>query len=314
LRRAACNAVILGAVLAVVSPAAAQTDTLPDVEETDDEVVDTVKGTVDDTVDTVNSTGDAVAGVEDTTAGVTGSSGASGGTSGEGLGGTTDGVLGVAGTSSSNGSQTSNTRAVQAGKRYRSAFDRLPRRLETLLERIALGRNMRADLERLERLLASSSPRLRARVLRLLRAEIRRLRAGGVTRAERARIDRLQILRRTLAEGTSVSASASASGSSLSGWGWETATGYESRHAEASFGAAGDAVGPATQSKSGGGGGVLGAQVGPSDGDGEGGRLPIALPEVVDDFPFWLKVLLLALLGLSLAGLVATVTRHVRSG
>ena len=77
------------------------------------------------------------------------------------------------------------------GKAFRSRFDRLPSRLERLLERIELGRDVRANLRRLEQALASLSARERARLLRLLNAEIRRLRADGVSPAERKRIERL---------------------------------------------------------------------------------------------------------------------------
>jgi hypothetical protein len=77
------------------------------------------------------------------------------------------------------------------GKAFPSKFDRLPPRLERLLERIELGRNVRANLRRLEQTLASASVRERARLLRRLKAEVRRLRADGVSPADRRRIDRL---------------------------------------------------------------------------------------------------------------------------
>jgi hypothetical protein len=77
------------------------------------------------------------------------------------------------------------------GKAFRTTFDRLPSRLEKLLERIELGRNVRANLKRLEEMLGSVSVRERARLLRLLNGEVRRLRAGGVSPAERRRIHRI---------------------------------------------------------------------------------------------------------------------------
>jgi hypothetical protein len=80
---------------------------------------------------------------------------------------------------------------ISPGKAFRSRFDRLPSRLERLLERIELGRNVRANLRRLEHELASLTARERARLLRLVNGEIRRLRADGVSRAVRKRIDRL---------------------------------------------------------------------------------------------------------------------------
>jgi hypothetical protein len=110
----------------------------------------------------------------------TATSGASGG-GGSGGGSTASG--------SGKGEKTG-SRAARA----RTRFDRLPHRLEALLERIAAGRQVRADLRRLERLLASLSPRMRARILRLVRTEIAHLRGGNVTPAERRRIQRLQMV------------------------------------------------------------------------------------------------------------------------
>jgi hypothetical protein len=76
-------------------------------------------------------------------------------------------------------------------------FDRLPRRYESLLERIESGRHVRANLARLGALLASS-PQLRARVIRFIRLEIRRLERGGLTRRERAAVQRLRTALTTL--------------------------------------------------------------------------------------------------------------------
>jgi hypothetical protein len=73
-------------------------------------------------------------------------------------------------------------------------FDRLPRRYDRLLERIESGRHVRANLARLRALLASASPQLRARVMRFIRLEIRRLERGGLTRRERAAEQRLRTL------------------------------------------------------------------------------------------------------------------------
>jgi hypothetical protein len=78
--------------------------------------------------------------------------------------------------------------------RFHSRFDRLPRRYEVLLERIVLGRNVRASIARLRVLLASASPGLRARLVRLIRLEIRRLERSGLTRRERAAVRRLRRL------------------------------------------------------------------------------------------------------------------------
>jgi hypothetical protein len=76
----------------------------------------------------------------------------------------------------------------------RTRFDRLPRRYEVLLERIEFGHNLKANIARLRALLAAASPELRARVLRLLRMEIRRLEQGGVTARERPALRRLRTL------------------------------------------------------------------------------------------------------------------------
>jgi hypothetical protein len=54
------------------------------------------------------------------------------------------------------------------------------------------GRDLDANLRRLERALASASPRLRARILRLVRREIASLRRGGETARDRRTIRRLQ--------------------------------------------------------------------------------------------------------------------------
>jgi hypothetical protein len=77
-------------------------------------------------------------------------------------------------------------------------FDRLPRRYERLLERIESGRNVRANIARLRALLASASAQLRGRVMRFIRLEIRRLERGGLTRRERAAVQRLRTLLTTL--------------------------------------------------------------------------------------------------------------------
>jgi hypothetical protein len=84
--------------------------------------------------------------------------------------------------------------AALRGPRLETTFDRLPRRLEVLLERIEMGQNVRANLRRLERALEAASPRLSARILRLVRAEARRLERGGLTRVQRPRLKRLRLV------------------------------------------------------------------------------------------------------------------------
>jgi hypothetical protein len=113
-----------------------------------------------------------------------GSSGATGAVSGA-----TDAVSGSA-TDSNRGSP-------------HTRFDRLPRRYESLLERIESGRQVRANIARLGALLASASPQTRARVMRFIRLEIRRLERGGLTRRERAAVQRLRTLLATLQGQTS---------------------------------------------------------------------------------------------------------------
>ena len=104
------------------------------------------------------------------------------------VGDSTDGLGNTAGDAVDSGSTSART---SAGKAFRTTFDRLPPRLERLLERIELGQNLPANLKRLEKLLGSVSVGERARLLRLLNAEVRALRAGGVRPAERRRIQRL---------------------------------------------------------------------------------------------------------------------------
>jgi hypothetical protein len=110
--------------------------------------------------------------------------------------GSTDGTSG----GSRSSSRERAAGSASPGKEFRSRFDRLPPRLERLLERIELGRNVRANLRRLQQALASLSTRERARVLRLLNAEIRRLRADGVSATERKRIGRLIRAREQITE------------------------------------------------------------------------------------------------------------------
>lgn len=93
----------------------------------------------------------------------------------------------------------------------RTTFDSLPRRLEVLLERIVVGREPGANLRRLEQALRAGPPQLRARILRLLRAEMRRLEQGGLTRSERGRYRRLHRVLVALSHSGSSSAARSES-------------------------------------------------------------------------------------------------------
>ena len=98
---------------------------------------------------------------------------------------------GSSGSSSRSGSAAARARAGSGSNGTHTRFDRLPRRFERLLEQLLAGRHVDANLRRLEQLLASASPRLRARILRLVRREIRALEQGRTTPEERRRIKRL---------------------------------------------------------------------------------------------------------------------------
>lgn len=125
--------------------------------------------------------------LEDTVTGLVGGDGGSAESSDDG-GATTSG-----GSSGGGSTTSSRTASGSGGERSgpRTRFDRLPPRFERLLERILGGRDVAANLRRLQAALADR-PDLRARVLRLVRAEIAKLERGGVTPAEERRIDRLR--------------------------------------------------------------------------------------------------------------------------
>jgi hypothetical protein len=250
-------------------------------------------------------------------------------TGGTSTGGTSSGSSGTTsdGSSTSGGGRTSSgagdgssakPRSGDGGKadsrspRYRSKFDRLPRRFETLLERIELGRHVRANLRRLEHELASASPALRIRILRLVRAEIRRLRAKGTTAAERSRIERLRrvtkFLRSEATQGTksttvtspsSTAKTSPSTGSPL----YTSAAGQEidgsrARPEQPSRSGSGEVLGTATRD-----GGQDGLEsIGP--------QLPL-IPTDPNEFPLSIGLVLLALLGLGFVGVVAGVTSHV---
>ena len=210
LRRLALIGFLLVGGLLTGGPAGAQLVDIPDVEETTSNVVGTVTSTADEVVNDVAGNQDGVVGgVTDEVDGVIGGTtevgGVIGGTTEVGgvIGGTTGALVGGADSGSEAGDSAAprERSARESGRAHdgssrpqeRTRFDRLPRRLETLLERIELGRNVRANLRLLEDALASASPELRARVLRLIRAEIDRLQRGGTTPRERRRIERLRL-------------------------------------------------------------------------------------------------------------------------
>jgi hypothetical protein len=128
------------------------------------------------------SGGSAVGSVETAVSGATGDSSNSSTSSG-GSTSTAD---------SSQSRQSSAERQARARGSAHTRFDRLPRRYEVLLERIEFGIKLRASIARLRVLFASASPELQFRILRLLRAEIRRLERGGLTNGERGQARRLR--------------------------------------------------------------------------------------------------------------------------
>lgn len=142
------------------------------------------------TADSVEST---VGSVETAVSGATGASSTSSTSSG-GSTSTAD---------SSQSRQSSAERRARANGSAHTRFDRLPRRYEVLLERIEFGIKLRASIARLRVLFASASPELQLRILRLLRAEIRRLERGGLTNGERGRARRLRHVLSDLADSPS---------------------------------------------------------------------------------------------------------------
>jgi hypothetical protein len=171
----------------------ATSDPVQDVITTVDQVVDTVSGSTDGATggtsggvtDSVSGTTDSVSDTAGAVTGTGGSTSTAGGTSG-----TSGGTSTTSGSGGSGGS--GGGKAAARGTRQHTAFDRLPRRFELLLERIEFGRNVRANLRRLEQAFASATPEQRARILRLIKTEIKHLRKDGLTAGERARINRLQ--------------------------------------------------------------------------------------------------------------------------
>ena len=174
------------------------------------QVVDPI-GTVTSAISTITSQTTIVSDLTDgVTGGGSGSDAVSGST--DAVSGSTDavsgaGVLSGSGTtdatssgadggseSASRGDASSGSAASSNPRSPRTKFDRLPRRYEALLERIESGRHVRANIARLRALLAQASPELRARVMRFIRLEIRRLERGGLTGRERAAAQRLRRL------------------------------------------------------------------------------------------------------------------------
>jgi hypothetical protein len=319
MRRTTCLALLIVGCLLTAASAAGQTVDLTVVEGTASNAIGTVTSTTTGVVGTVGNavdqaTGSSAGSTVSSSAGSTVSSSA-GSTVSSSAGSTVSGVADTATSvsgsslatdSSSSGSTSSGDRRSASSRRsasdsgasrprIRTRFDRLPRRLETLLERIELGQNVRANLRRLERALASASPEMRTRVLRLIRAEIARLRRGGTTPRDRRRIERLRFALEMLTRGSPPAAELSPTSGVASS---EPVTPGEQP------GRTRNEPGPKT--------GVLETQAGGRD---EQPQTPPLLPPQRDEVPFLLGVLALAALILGFLGLVAGVTRHVlRSG
>jgi hypothetical protein len=160
-------------------------------------------GTIDP-IGTVTSAASTVVGQTTVVSDLAGTAtGATAGTSGSASSGSlTDLTSGLTGSQTDSSGSSSGTQRSESSQRAsasskgtpRTRFDRLPGRYEVLLERIEFGRHVRANVARLKALLASASPEFRARLLRLIRAEIRRLERGGLTPRERAMVRRLHFL------------------------------------------------------------------------------------------------------------------------
>lgn len=200
--------------------------------------------------------------------------------------------------SASQGDASSGSATSSNPRSPRTKFDRLPRRYEALLERIESGRHVRANIARLRALLAEASPEFRARVMRLIRLEIRRLERGGLTGRERGAAQRLRRLLATL----QAQASQPATQRSIS------LARLESSRIP---------IGTATATGS----GVLSASAGsesrraggPPTNGGDGARiadptLPLPLPPSPSGLPYWL-LLLTAIAGLLLV--LAGASRHL---
>jgi hypothetical protein len=277
--------VVATATSAVDDPVGTVTSTANDAAGTPNDAVGTVTTNADDAVGTVTSTASGTAGsvVGGVNAGSQTPAASSSGSSSDGSGGT----------SSSDRRRAAGSRGdgKAPGRSYHTRFDRLPRRAEVLLERIELGRNMRANLRRLEALLRRS-PALRAELARALRSELARLRKDGLTHAERHQVRRLIRVQRGLARWASGPsskldpASALASSRSLSPIS-EIESAATSRQNATSEG---DVAGAHAQREANG------------SGNGIFGALP--LPDV-DRWPAWLMTLLDVVLWFCILALVA---------
>lgn len=159
-------------------------DATDDLTEAVDDTTDAVTGSVNDATGSVSS-GSATESVTNVLSGST----SSGADSTSSSGSNTSMSSGGSGETTSTSSRQSASASNRGSPRTR--FDRLPARYETLFERIESGFRVQASIAQLRALLANASPELRATILRLIRAEIRRLEKGGLTPKERAAVRRL---------------------------------------------------------------------------------------------------------------------------
>jgi cobalamin biosynthesis Mg chelatase CobN len=160
-------------------------DATDDLTEGVDDTTDAVTGSVNDATGSVSSGSATTESVTNVLSGST----SSGADSTSSSGSNTSVSRGGSGETTSTSSRQSASASNRGSPRTR--FDRLPARYETLLERIASGFRVQASIAQLRALLANASPELRATILRLIRAEIRRLEKGGLTPKERAAVRRL---------------------------------------------------------------------------------------------------------------------------
>jgi hypothetical protein len=172
-------------------------DATNDVTEAVDDTTDAVTGSVNDATESVSSGSATTESVTESVTNVLSGSTSSGAdsTSSSGADSTSSSGSNTSGSSGGSGetTSTSSRQSASASNRGspRTRFDRLPARYETLLERIESGFRVQASIAQLRALLANASPELRATILRLIRAEIRRLEKGGLTPRERAAVRRL---------------------------------------------------------------------------------------------------------------------------
>ena len=294
----------IGALFAGPVPAQADdplggTDVLATATSAVDEPVGTVTSTADDVVGTAD---DVVGSVTSTASGAAGSlvAGTSAGPQTILQGATSSSSTGTnssdsRGTTSSDGGRPGGSRGDRRtpGRSYHTRFDRLPRRAEVLLERIELGRNVRANLRRLEALLRRS-PDLRTEVARALRAEIARLRKGGLTHVERRQLRRLVRLQQALAPQASGSSATLGSSSSSATLG---SSGSPSPNALAGVESAAASRQNATSQSD-----VAGAHA-QREASGSGNGILGTLP--LPGWPFWVRILQDVVLSLCILVLVA---------